>query len=134
MTFSSCLIRELRMACRDCPSALLGVGLDPAIGFMHADRPGRDSLALDFMEELRPVFVGCFVLMAISNRLVGPSDFAGRGTGEIRSADEARKALFQAWQERKREQIVHLFTKEKIPRGLVPTCRRSCSQRVCGET
>ncbi len=105
---------------RDCSSALLGVGLDPAIGFMHADRPGRDSLALDFMEELRPVFVDRFVLTAINNRLVSPSDFAERETGEIRLTDDARKTLFQAWQERKREQIVHPFTKERIPRGLVP--------------
>lgn len=105
---------------RDCSSALLGVGLDPSIGFMHADRPGRDSLALDLMEELRPVFVDRFVLTAINNRIVGPTDFTERETGEVRLTDDARKALFQSWQKRKQEQIVHPFTKEKIPRGLVP--------------
>ncbi len=105
---------------RDCSSALLGVGLDPAVGLMHADRPGRDSLALDCMEEFRPVFVDRFVLTAINNRVVGSSDFDVRETGEVRLMDGARKALFKAWQERKREQITHPFTREKMPRGLVP--------------
>lgn len=105
---------------RDCASALLGVGLDPAVGLMHTDRPGRDSLALDCMEELRPVFVDRFVLTAINNRVVGASDFDVRETGEVRLTKGARKVLFKAWQERKREQIKHPFTSEKIPRGLVP--------------
>lgn len=105
---------------RDCSSALLGVGLDPSVGLMHVDRPGRDSLALDCMEELRPVFVDRFVLTAINNRVVSASDFCMRETGEVRIADEARKTLFKAWQEKKREQITHPFTGEKIPRGLVP--------------
>ena len=105
---------------RDCSSALLGVGLDPAIGFMHVDRPGRDSLALDCMEELRPVFVDRFVLTVINNRVVDASSFVLRETGEVRLSDDARKALFKTWQEKKREQLVHPFTKEKMPRGLVP--------------
>ncbi len=105
---------------RDCASALLGVGLDPAVGLMHADRPGRDSLALDCMEEFRPIFVDRFVLTAINNRVVDAFDFDIRETGEVRLTDGARKALFKAWQERKREQIKHPFTAEKIPRGLVP--------------
>ncbi len=105
---------------RDCSSALLGVGLDPAVGLMHVDRPGRDSLALDCMEEFRPVFVDRFVLTAINNRVVSASDFEMRETGEVRLTDGARRALFKAWQEKKREQITHPFTQEKIPRGLVP--------------
>lgn len=105
---------------RDCSSVLLGVGLDPAVGFMHVDRPGRDSLALDFMEELRPVFVDRFVLTAINNRLVQADDFDIRETGEVRLTSEARKKLFKVWQDKKREEIVHPFTQEKIPRGLVP--------------
>lgn len=105
---------------RDCASALLGVGFDPAVGFMHADRPGRDSLALDCMEELRPVFVDRFVITAINNRVVDASSFEVRETGEVRLSGDARKALLKAWQERKRETLMHPFTKEKIPRGLVP--------------
>ncbi len=105
---------------RDCSSALLGVGLDPAVGLMHVDRPGRDSLALDCMEEFRPIFVDRFVLTAINNRVVDASDFDVRETGEVRLSDKARKTLFKAWQERKREQIKHPFTSEKLPRGLVP--------------
>ncbi len=105
---------------RDCSSALLGVGLDPAVGLMHVDRPGRDSLALDCMEEFRPIFVDRFVLTAINNRVVDASDFDVRETGEVRLSDKARKTMFKAWQERKREQIKHPFTAEKLPRGLVP--------------
>lgn len=105
---------------RDCSSALLGVGLDPSVGFMHADRPGRDSLSLDLMEELRPVFVDRFVLTAINNRIVNASEFSIRETGEYRISERLRKTLFKAWQDRKKEGIVHPFTGEKIPRGLVP--------------
>lgn len=105
---------------RDCASALLGVGLDPSVGFMHVDRPGRDSLALDCMEELRPIFVDRFVLTVINNRVVSADDFDIRETGEVRLTDDARKKLFKAWQDRKRETLMHPFFKEKIPRGLVP--------------
>lgn len=104
----------------DCAAALEGVGLDPYVGFMHVDRPGRRSLALDLMEELRPVLVDRFVLSAINNRVVKPSHFETRETGEVRLSDEGRRALFTAWQERKRETIMHPFLKEKIPRGLIP--------------
>lgn len=104
----------------DCASALEGVGLDPYVGFMHADRPGRRSLALDLMEELRPVFVDRFVLSAVNNRIVNPSHFEMRESGEVRLTEEGRKALFGAWQDRKKDAITHPFLREKIPRGLVP--------------
>lgn len=104
----------------DCASALEGVGLDPFVGFMHADRPGRRSLALDLMEELRPVFVDRFVLSAVNNRIVDSSAFEQRESGEVRLTDEGRRILFGAWQERKKETITHPFLKEKMPRGLVP--------------
>ena len=104
----------------DCASALEGVGLDPYVGFLHADRPGRRSLALDLMEELRAVMVDRFVLSAVNNRIVSPEDFETRQSGEVRLADEARKRLLSSWQDRKREEIMHPFLKEKIPWGLVP--------------
>lgn len=104
----------------DCASALEGVGLDPYVGFMHVDRPGRRSLALDMMEELRPVFVDRFVISAVNNRMVNGSHFDRRESGEVRLSDEGRRILFGAWQDKKREVITHPFLKEKIPRGLVP--------------
>ena len=105
----------------DCSSALQGVGLDPYIGFMHTDRPGRRSLALDLMEELRPIFVDRFVISAINNRMVNKDSFITRETDEVYLSDKARKTLYDAWQKRKRETISHPFLKEKMPRGLVST-------------
>lgn len=104
----------------DCASALEGVGLDSYVGLLHVDRPGRASLALDLMEELRPIMVDRFVTTSINNQLVKPNDFETRESGEVRLAVEARKKLFSAWQERKKDMIVHPFLKEKIPWGLVP--------------
>ena len=105
---------------QDCANALEGVGLDSYVGFLHTDRAGRRSLALDLMEELRPVFVDRFVLTAINNRIVSGKDFLSRETGEVRLHDASRKKLFEAWQERKRDEIQHPFLRERIPWGLVP--------------
>lgn len=105
---------------RDCASALEGVGLDPYVGLLHVDRPGRQSLALDMMEELRPILVDRFVVTAINNRIVNADSFLVRETGEVRLSDEGRRSLFSFWQERKRETVLHPFLKEKMPRGLVP--------------
>ena len=102
----------------DCSAALRGVGLDPFVGFLHTDRPGRRSLALDCMEEFRPILVDRFVLTAINNRVVNSKSFVVRETGEMYLTDRARKALFDLWQKRKRENIVHPFLKEKMPRGV----------------
>ena len=104
----------------DCASALEGVGLDPSVGFLHVDRPGRSSLALDLMEELRPVMVDRFVLSAINNRIVGSGDFDIRESGEVRLKEAPRKRLFAAWQEKKKESITHPYLKEKLPWGLIP--------------
>ncbi|MEE0705899.1 MAG: type I-C CRISPR-associated endonuclease Cas1c [Adlercreutzia sp.] len=104
----------------DCASALEGVGLDPYVGFLHTDRPGRRSLALDLMEELRPVIVDRFVITAINNRMVSKKEFDCIESGEVRLSDAGRKILFAAWQERKRDEIMHPYLKEKIPWGLVP--------------
>lgn len=104
----------------DCAAALEGVGLDPYIGFMHVDRPGRKSLALDMMEELRSVMVDRFVLSAVNNRVVDATCFEVRESGEVRLTEEGRRSLFDAWQLRKKETITHPFLKEKVPRGLVP--------------
>jgi CRISPR-associated protein Cas1 len=104
----------------DCAAALEAVGLDSYVGFLHCDRPGRSSLALDLMEELRPCFADRFVLTLINNRMIKPKDFQERESGAVIMTDEGRKVFIKAWQERKRETITHPFLKEKIPWGLVP--------------
>ena len=104
----------------DCASALESVGLDAYVGFLHRDRPGRTSLALDLMEELRPCLADRFVLTLINNRVVGRSDFDFRENGTVFLSDAGRRTFLQRWQERKRETITHPYLKEKLPWGLVP--------------
>lgn len=103
----------------DCRSALEGVGLDPAAGFLHRDRPGRPSLALDLMEELRPVLADRLALSLINRRQLRERDFERKDGGAVFLADEARKTVLTAWQERKREERIHPFLAEKVPLGLV---------------
>ncbi len=104
----------------DCASALESGGLDAFVGFLHRDRPGRTSLALDLMEELRPCFADRFVLSLINNKVMKGSDFILRESGAVLMTDAGRKTFLSAWQERKREQITHPYLKEKMPWGLVP--------------
>lgn len=104
----------------DCASALESTGLDSYVGFLHRDRPGRSSLALDLMEELRPCLAERFVLTLVNNRVFKEVDFSFRESGGVYLADEARRAFLRRWQERKRETLTHPFLGEKIPWGLVP--------------
>ena len=104
----------------ECAAALEGVGLDPYVGILHKDRPGRRSLALDLMEELRPLFVDRFIVSSINNRIISPDDFEVRESGEVRLSEIGRRNLFSAWQERKKTNIIHPYLKEKIPWGLAP--------------
>lgn len=104
----------------DCASALESVGLDAYVGFLHRDRPGRSSLALDLMEELRPSMADRFVLTMINNRVMAPGDFEKSESGAVRMRDEARQKFLKAWQEKKQEVITHPYLEEKIPWGLVP--------------
>lgn len=108
------------MLANDCAGALEGVGLDSYVGFLHRDRPGRKSLALDLMEELRPVFVDRFVLTLINNRQMQGNYFQTLGSRAVTFTDDGKKKFLTAWQERKREQITHPYLKEKISWGLVP--------------
>jgi CRISPR-associated protein Cas1 len=101
-------------------AALEAVGLDPYVGFMHRDRPGRASLALDLMEELRGVYADRLVLTLINKRLVLQDGFYVKENGAIIMEDETRKIVLKAWQERKQEKIVHPYLNEKIAWGLVP--------------
>jgi CRISPR-associated protein Cas1 len=104
----------------DCASAAESVGLDSYVGFLHRDRPGRTSLALDLMEELRPCFADRFVLTVINNRVLSPDDFQIRESGAVLLTDEARRTFLKSWQDKKRESITHPYLKEKMAWGLVP--------------
>ncbi len=104
----------------DCASALESVGLDSYVGFLHRDRPGRSSLALDLMEELRPCMADRFVLTMLNNRKLKPADFDWRENGSVTMKDDARRIFLKSWQEKKRDAITHPYLGEKIPWGLVP--------------
>lgn len=104
----------------DVASALETVGLDPYVGFLHQDRPGRPSLALDLMEELRPVFADRLALSLVNRRQVTGKGFTQKESGGILMDDDTRKAVLTAWQERKKEEIMHPYLKERIPFGLIP--------------
>ncbi len=106
--------------CNDCAAALESVGLDSFVGFLHRDRSGRASLALDLMDELRPVFADRFVISCINNRIVRPEHFTKSESGAVSLNDSGRKAFLSAYQTRKKELIQHPFLEEKIPWGLVP--------------
>lgn len=101
-------------------SALETVGLDPYVGFLHQDRPGRPSLALDMMEELRPVFGDRLALSLVNRKQVTGKGFTQKESGGILMDDETRKTVLTAWQERKKEEIIHPYLKERIPFGLIP--------------
>lgn len=104
----------------ECAAALETVGLDPYVGFMHTLRPGRASLALDLMEELRAYLGDRLVLSMINRRQIGASDFKEQGEGSIVMTDNARKTVLTAWQTRKKEEIMHPYLNEKVNIGLLP--------------
>lgn len=101
-------------------AALEGVGLDAYVGFLHRDRPGRMSLALDVMEELRPVIAERFVLKVINRRQIKEDDFIIKENSAVLLKDESRRKFLQLWQEAKTEKMTHPYLKEKIEWGLVP--------------
>jgi len=107
----------------DIESALEGVGLDPAVGFLHTDRPGRPSLALDLMEELRPYIADRLVLSLVNRAQVTKDGFKFTETGGVLMSEETRKTVITSWQKRKQEEITHPFLNEKVPLGLLPHCQ-----------
>ena len=118
--FNALLSFAYSLLAHDCASALESVGLDAYVGFLHRDRPGRQSLALDLMEELRPCLADRFVLTLINNRVLNAGDFDVRESGAVFLTDAARRSFLQKWQERKKETITHPFLEEKLPWRLVP--------------
>ena len=105
---------------RDCAAALEGVGLDPYVGFLHRPRPGRASLALDMMEELRAVYADRFVLTCVNQKMITGKHFQKQENGAVLLTDDGRRAFLKAWQQRKQQTIQHPFLGEKIVWGLVP--------------
>jgi len=104
----------------DVRSALETVGLDPQVGFLHQLRSGRPSLALDLMEEFRAYLGDRIMLNLINLKQVTKKDFEIRESGEVRMSDNARKALLNAYQKRKQEEVTHPFLGEKMTIGLLP--------------
>jgi CRISPR-associated protein Cas1 len=103
----------------DCTAALETVGLDPQVGFLHRIRPGRNSLALDLMEELRPYLVDRLTLTLINNRQINAKDFIVKESGAVLLNDEGRKKVIDAWQTRKQQLITHPYMQERIELGLI---------------
>lgn len=101
-------------------SALESVGLDPYVGFLHTDRPGRPSLALDMMEELRPVFCDRLALSLVNRKQIRGTGFTRKESGGVLMDDETRKEVLSAWQKRKQEEVLHPYLKERIAWGLLP--------------
>lgn len=104
----------------ECGAACESVGLDPQVGFLHRIRPGRSSLALDLMEEFRPVLGDRFVLSLINNRVVKAGDFMIRENGAVVLSDEARREVLKKWQVRNNDVVTHPFLEEKVEIGLLP--------------
>jgi len=103
----------------DVRSALETVGLDPAVGFLHRDRPGRPGLALDIMEEFRPVIADRLVLSLINRRQLGKKGFSRAANGAITMDDNTRKTVLAEYQSRKQDEILHPYIEETVPIGLL---------------
>lgn len=101
-------------------SALETVGLDPYVGYLHTERPGRVSLSLDLIEELRPVLADRFVLSLINKKMISKKNFKQKENGAVLMDDAARKIILTEWQKKKKEVLTHPFLKEKVEWGMVP--------------
>ncbi len=108
------------MLAHECEGALKSVGLDAQVGFLHALRPGRISLALDLMEEFRSIIVDRLTVSLINLNQVSPKGFKTTESGAVQMTDDTRKTIIDAWQKKKKETIMHPFFKEKVEIGLLP--------------
>lgn len=101
-------------------SALETVGLDPCIGYLHTERPGRVSLSLDLIEELRAVLADRFVLSLINKKIISGKNFDKKENGAVLMDDELRRIVLTEWQNKKKETLTHPYLKEKVEWGMVP--------------
>jgi CRISPR-associated protein Cas1 len=104
----------------DCEAALEGIGLDPQIGFLHALRPGRPSLALDLMEEFRSILADRVAVSLINLNQVAKKGFTVTESGAVTMDDDTRKTVLQTWQKKKQEIVQHPFLDERVEVGLLP--------------
>jgi CRISPR-associated protein Cas1 len=118
--FNALLSMFYTLLVHECRAALESVGLDPAVGFLHRDRPGRPSLALDLMEELRPYIADRMALSLINRKQLSKDDFKVLENGAVYLNAESRKNVLTIWQKRKQDEIIHPYLEEKIPLGLLP--------------
>ncbi|HEY2786652.1 MAG TPA: type I-C CRISPR-associated endonuclease Cas1c [Fimbriiglobus sp.] len=108
------------MLVHDCSAACTAAGLDPAVGFLHVDRPGRPGLALDLMEEFRPLLADRLALALVNRQQVKPAGFVTRDGGAVRMEEGTLKIVLKAYQERKREEVTHPLLNQKTPIGRLP--------------
>jgi CRISPR-associated protein Cas1 len=104
----------------DCVAALVGAGLDPSVGFLHADRPGKPSLALDLMEEFRPLIADRLVITLINRKQVQPDGFLPREGGAVEMTEATRKEVVTAWRDRKKDQVTHQLLQQSMLIGDLP--------------
>jgi CRISPR-associated protein Cas1 len=114
----------------DCQAALTGAGLDPNVGFLHADRPGKPSLALDLLEEFRSLLADRLILTLVNRRQVSKEDFTIREGGAVEIHESARKRLISAWQERKQESVTHRLLGQTVRVGMLPHVQARILARV----
>lgn len=104
----------------ECSAALEGAGLDPQVGYLHRLRPGRPALALDLMEEFRPLLADRLALTLVNRRQLKADDFETTPGGAVRLTDDGRRSVITAYQKRKEEELPHRALKQKVPMGLAP--------------
>ena len=114
----------------DCVAALSAAGLDPNVGFLHADRPGKPSLALDLMEEFRPALADRLTLSLINRKQVQSVGFSLREGGGVEMDDATRKSVISAWQERKQESLTHPLLEQECRIGQLPFLQAKLMARV----
>jgi CRISPR-associated protein Cas1 len=121
------------MLMNDCRSAIESVGLDPQLGFLHAVRPGRAALALDLLEEFRPI-ADRLALTLVNRGQIASGDFVVREGGAVSLEGDARKEVVVAYQERKQEELTHPVLEQNTPLGLIPLLQaRFVARTVRGE-
>lgn len=114
----NCLLSFLYALVRnDCIGALTAVGLDPFVGYLHSERPNRPALALDLMEEMRPIFADRLAITLINRRQISESDFIVREGGAVELTPSGRKTIISAYQMRKQDQLIHPVIDQEITYG-----------------
>ncbi|MDP8255325.1 MAG: CRISPR-associated endonuclease Cas1 [Candidatus Alcyoniella australis] len=132
--FNALLSFGYALLLNDCIAALQTTSLDPWVGFLHVERPGRPSLALDLMEEFRAFSVDRMVLALVNRRQIDGNDFEVAATGGVTLTDEARRTFIEEYQGRKGRQITHPLLEQAIPAGLLPYVQaRLLSRTIRGE-